>query len=459
MDNSSSSSSRRDWSSFVCLEYLLPRVASSSILAPIAAASFSFLWTLWVSSAFMRSKSETVSWVNFKSPSTFLLSFSTSPLDFFSRSKLSSASSKLCSSLAFTRDKWLQRSSIVWMSSSVFWRDSWAPFFSRPNLEIISFWCSISSLHVRIWSSLSALSDSAAPRRPSKDLISSPNAAFCEFTLVWAWPIKFFSSFSPLILALTSSTCFCTSAAIASTRTVLSIISWTADPPLCRARTSSFFWARRVLWTAVTFSLSSNALPMWASAMAIFSSYSALYWANLVHLRLGLIANHNCHQSQVLPMRKLRMVRCKQYKANFWSCIFLNVIRDALPLAWACRRARTLPILSSRTSSMKPKIPALKKTLVCPRRNFSLSSLMTSITAPAALLSFFALATAPAAMILYLALKSGYNILFGKPSLQIAIPANTPLHWYWCMISSGCTPPGCLCVFGTTQRMKDGSVE
>merc|ERR1719270_1473049 len=237
------------------------------------------------------------------------------------------------------------------------------------------------------------------------------------------------------------------------------MMSWTADPPDCRARTNSFFSFMSLSCSAVTLLHSATALSMFASAMAIFSSYSALYWANLVHLRLGLIANHKVHQSQVLPMRKLRMVRCKQYKANFWSCIFLNVIRDALPLAWACRRARTLPILSSRTSSMKPKIPALKKTLVCPRRNFSLSSLMTSITAPAALLSFLALATAPAAIILYLALKSGYNILLGNPSLQIAIPANTPLHWYWCMISSGCTPPGCLCVFGTTQRMKDGSVE
>merc|ERR1719167_527484 len=182
--------------------------------------------------------------------------------------------------------------------------------------------------------------------------------------------------------------------------------------------------------SAVTFSLSSKALPMWASAIAIFSSYSALYWANLVHLRLGLIANHNCHQSQVLPMRKLRMVRCKQYKANFWSCIFLNVIREALPLAPAWSQERTSPILSSLTSSMKPRIPALKKTLVCPRRNFSLSSLMASRTAPAADLSFLAFATALAARMLYLDLNSGYIILFGKPFLQIAIPANTPLHWY-----------------------------
>merc|ERR1712241_1444374 len=211
-------------------------------------------------------------------------------------------------------------------------------------------------------------------------------------------------------------------------RLVLSMMSWTAEPPLWRARTSPFFSLLILSYTALTLLHSAIALSMLASAMAIFSSYSALYCANLVHLRLGLMANHNCHQSQVLPIRKLRMVRCKQYKANFWSCIFLKVIRDALPLAWACRRARTLPILSSRTSSMKPKMPALKKTLVCPRRNFSLSSLMTSITAPAALLSFLALATAPAAIILYLALKSGYNILLGNPSLQIAIPANTPLH-------------------------------
>ena len=152
------------------------------------------------------------------------------------------------------------------------------------------------------------------------------------------------------------------------------------------------------------------------------------------------------------------MVRCKQYRANFWSCIFLNTSLEALPLAWAWSQERTVPILSSRTSSMKPKIPALKKTLVCPNLNFSGSSWITFITAPAASLSFLAFATAAAAKMLYLTLNSGYGTLFGKPFLQMAIPANTPLHWYWCMMSPGSTPPGCLWVLGTTQRIKEGSV-
>ena len=54
-----------------------------------------------------------------------------------------------------------------------------------------------------------------------------------------------------------------------------------------------------------------------------------------------------------------------------------------------------------------------------------------------------------------------YNVkptLFGNPARQIAIPARTPLHWYWCITRADSTPPGCLCVFGTTQRMKWGCV-
>merc|ERR1719322_1706613 len=50
------------------------------------------------------------------------------------------------------------------------------------------------------------------------------------------------------------------------------------------------------------------------------------------------------------------------------------------------------------------------------------------------------------------------RVLLGKPILQMAIPAKTPLHLYWCITRSDSTPPGILWVLGTTQRMKWGSV-
>jgi len=31
----------------------------------------------------------------------------------------------------------------------------------------------------------------------------------------------------------------------------------------------------------------------------------------------------------------------------------------------------------------------------------------------------------------YLCLNSAYNILLGKPFLQIRMPSSTPLHWSW----------------------------
>merc|ERR1719330_251785 len=100
------------------------------------------------------------------------------------------------------------------------------------------------------------------------------------------------------------------------------------------------------------------------------------------------------------------MARWQAYRASFWSWSFLNCILDAFPLAPDWSHERTDPILSSRTSSIQPRIPALKKTLVWPRRNFSLSSLTMSMTAPAAALSFLALATAEAPRMLYLPLNS-----------------------------------------------------
>merc|ERR1711881_391316 len=146
----------------------------------------------------------------------------------------------------------------------------------------------------------------------SNSLISPLSLSASALTLLdWALIAAFWSS-SPLIRALVSFNCFSTSFFIASILFVLSMISWTADPPLWRARTYSFFAAQSLSCSAMTLLHSATALSILASAIAIFSSYSALYCANFVHLRLGLTSNHSCHHSQVLPMCQFLMVRCKQ---------------------------------------------------------------------------------------------------------------------------------------------------
>merc|ERR1711923_73632 len=278
----------------------------------------------------------------------------------------------------------------------------------------------------------------------SKFLISSLRRLASLVTLTPACSMPAMVSSSPLIRWLVWSTCFWRSFLAFSRRVVLSMISWTADPPDWRARTSSDFSAESLVWTSMTALHSVTALSMLASATAILSSYSFLYLPNWVHLRLGLMASQICIHNQVLAIIMVLMALWQAYRAIFWSWSFLKAILEALPLAPDCSQARTDPILSSRNSSILPAIPALKKTLVCPRRNFSLSIFTTSMTAVAAALSFLALATAWAAMMLYRDLNSGYSILFGNPFLQMEIPASTPLHWYWCMMSSGSVPPGCL---------------
>ena len=239
--SSSSSSSKRDWSSLICLLYLLAKVCSSSILAETDASSFSFLWMVWLSSLFTLSRSETASWVSFKSPSTFLFILSTSPLDFFSLSKESSHSSRACSSFPFTLFKWLHLSSKAWISSSVFWRDSPTLLFSFWSLEINSSWWAISSFKVRIWLSLVILSSSQASMLDSNVLISPLSLSASALTFPhWESKLAMASS-SLLTRLLVSSNCFWMSFFMASIRLVLSMISWTADPPLCNARTNSFF--------------------------------------------------------------------------------------------------------------------------------------------------------------------------------------------------------------------------
>merc|ERR1719220_249930 len=124
--------------------------------------SFSLRWTVWASSVFTLSRSDTASWVSLRSPSTLRLNFSTSALDFFSRSRVSSHSSRDCSSFPLTLLRWLHLSSAVWMSSSVFCLDSPVDFFSLPSFPIRSPWWLISSRRVRIWESLVFLSGLAS---------------------------------------------------------------------------------------------------------------------------------------------------------------------------------------------------------------------------------------------------------------------------------------------------------
>merc|ERR1719336_1339363 len=234
----------------------------------------------------------------------------------------------------------------------------------------------------------------------SKFLISSLSLLASEVTLTPACSMPAMVSSSALTRALVWSTCFCRSFLAFSRRVVLSMISWTAEPPDWRASTSSFFSAASLAWISVTAVHSAMALSMLASAMAILSSYSFLYLPNWVHFRWGLMDSQICIQSQVLAVMYILMALWQAYRASFWSCSFLNCIREALPLAPDCSQARTAPILSSRISSILPSCPARKKTLVCPSLYFSLSILTMSITAPAAALSFLALATAAAARML-----------------------------------------------------------
>jgi len=301
--SSSSSSSSRASNSLACLEYFEASVASSSIFAPRALPSFSLRATVPLSSAFTRSRSETASWVNLRSPSIFLLAFSTSPLTFFSRSNASSDSSRACSSFPFTLERWLHLSSAAWISSSVFCLPSPTDLFSLPNFVIMSDWCEISSLRVLIWSSLSALSCSAEAKTPSW-VWTSPSSWATVALILPIWPSRAtFWAFSPLMRFITPANSPWTSAACPSMRVVLSMMSCTADPPDFRARLSSFFWPARPSYTACTFARSSRAPSILASARAILSSYSFLNFPNWVHLRLGLIASQICIHNQVLAVK------------------------------------------------------------------------------------------------------------------------------------------------------------
>merc|ERR1719492_282494 len=66
---------------------------------------------------------------------------------------------------------------------------------------------------------------------------------------------------------------------------------------------------------------------------AILSSYSFLYFPNWVHLRLGLMASQICIHSQVLAIIMVLMALWQAYRAIFWSWSFLKAILEALPLA------------------------------------------------------------------------------------------------------------------------------
>ena len=58
----------------------------------------------------------------------------------------------------------------------------------------------------------------------------------------------------------------------------------------------------------------------------------------------------------------------------------------------------------------------------------------------------------------YLCLNSAYNILLGKPFLQIRMPSSTPLHWSWFNTKSASICPGSLFSLGMIQRTKWGWV-
>lgn len=66
--------------SLICFCSLATRDCSSSSLAAREEISLSLRWIVCSSSFLLRSRSDTASCVNFRSPSTFRLAFSTSPL-------------------------------------------------------------------------------------------------------------------------------------------------------------------------------------------------------------------------------------------------------------------------------------------------------------------------------------------------------------------------------------------
>lgn len=114
------------WSSLICFWSLATRLCSSSSLAVREEISLSLRWMVCSSSFLLRSRSATASWVSLRSPSTFLLVFSMSALSFFSRSRESSSSSRVCSSLPLTLLRWLTLSSWAYNSNIV---NPYIPFF------------------------------------------------------------------------------------------------------------------------------------------------------------------------------------------------------------------------------------------------------------------------------------------------------------------------------------------
>merc|ERR1712168_141921 len=187
-----------------------------------------------------------------------------------------------------------------------------APFFSFCNLPMSSSWWAISSLRVLIWLSLVILSSSVFSHSASRVLISSLRRLASAVTLIPAWLMLLMRSSSPLTRLLTSSSDLATSFLADSMRLVLSMMSWTMDPPEVRAILSSFFSFWSLSWTATTASHSAMALSMLASAKAILSSYSFLYFPNWVHLRLGLMANQICIHFQVLAINAFLMALWQQ---------------------------------------------------------------------------------------------------------------------------------------------------
>lgn len=107
--------------------------------------------------------------------------------DFFSRSRESSSSSRVCSSLSLTLLRWLTLSSAAWSSSPVFWLTSPWFFFSLLSLLMSSSWWAISSFRFLIWWSFVALSCSDFCKFNSRSSISffKPDTSCSSFFLFW----------------------------------------------------------------------------------------------------------------------------------------------------------------------------------------------------------------------------------------------------------------------------------
>ena len=171
---------------------------------------------IFSSSFLLCSKSPTVSWAILRSPSAFLLCFSSSPLLFLSLLTLSSISSRVCSSLTLMELRWLTLSSAACRSSDALDWFSETIFFSLLSLLITSSIVATSSDKDLIQWSLLVFSCSSFWRAISRSSISflmivmSPSIRFLSAVsscldrssfASWRWYSASLSSLSALSAA------------------------------------------------------------------------------------------------------------------------------------------------------------------------------------------------------------------------------------------------------------------